>query len=247
MYKRTLSILLFFLPLFVFGQDILVDTTYYQGSEVLEDLSDSAFTTFEVCEVDKKGRRIGSCNRFSRSGKMVEYSHYEKGELNGEYVRFSPLETPIIKGWYFEGRKDGAWLTYDVSGKPLRITIYNEDEEFISRDPFIVGEADTLGIDVVDEARYPGGDEGWMEFLKFNLEYPLWAKRYGIEGQVFLEALITKEGLIAEVIITESPAEILSNEAIRVVRKSSPWEPKRVNGEPVDTYQKLMFTFRLKN
>lgn len=246
MYKRTLSILLFFLPLFVFGQDILVDTTFYHGSEVLEDLSGGSFTTFEVCEVDKKGRRIGSCNRFSRSGKMVEYSHYEKGELSGEYVRFSPLETPIIKGWYFEGSKDGTWLTYDVSGKPLRITIYNKDEEVVSREPTSL-QATEADDPSVEEAHFPDGEEAWMEFLRYNLNYPLWAKRLGIEGQVFFEALITKEGLIADVVITESPGKILSDEAIRVMRKSPPWEPKRINGEPVDTYQKLMFTFRLKN
>lgn len=245
MHKHTLILGLLCISFLASSQEIRTDTTYYNGTEIIE-FSDGPFTSFEVCEVDKKGRRMGNCNRFSKSGKMVEYSHYKNQILQGEYMRFSPLEAPMIKGWYTDGKKDGIWLTYDVAGNPLNFTIYKEDEITLTRSADISQDLESVDSLSIEEPEFSGGKEGWMKFLSNNLQYPLWAKRYGIEGEVHFETLITKEGIIADVIIVESPAEILSREAIRVMRLSPSRVPKKVNGEPVDSYHKMMFTFRLK-
>ena len=202
-----------------------------------------------MCEVDKKGRRSGDCNRFTKAGKLVEFTHYEKEILEGEYIRFSPLELPIIKGWYEAGKKNGIWLTYDVSGQLSKISLYEQDEMKSSRDPVMpeVIDEDSVKIQGFEEAEFAAGPDGWMVFLRNTLEYPLWAKRLGIQGEVYFQALITREGRIADVRITESPDKILSDEAIRVMRKSTLWNPAKINGEAVDAYKDMMFTFKLKN
>ncbi len=248
MNKTTLSFILLFISFSAFGQKSKTDTTYYQGLEVINDKN--SFTTFEVCEIDRKGRRNGLCERFSKAGKLVESSNYKKGVKSGTYIRYSPLQTALIQGEYVDDMKDGTWITFDIEGNLNGLEIYKNDNLINSRKLDIkiqskMGEEGILANTEVSP-EFPGGIEAWQKFIAQNLTYPLEAKRSGAQGEVWTKFIVTKEGSIIFPKIIESPDLALSKEALRIVSLSPNWIPGKINGTPVDAELKFRLVFRLK-
>lgn len=147
MKKHTLILLQLFSSFTVFGQKIKTDTTFYQGEELVNE--EVGYTTYEVCEVDRKGRRIGDCNRYSKSGKLVEFSKYENDERNGTYIRYSPLELALIQGQYSNNQKNGNWVIFDMEGNLSSLEIYENDNLVSSRKLNINGATNSGEDDLV--------------------------------------------------------------------------------------------------
>jgi len=93
----------------------------------------------------------------------------------------------------------------------------------------------------------PGGISGFYEYVDANLKYPKAAKEDSVEGKVFVRFVITKEGKITEVEAIKSIGYGCDEEAMRIVRKSSPWKPATQNGTLVKVTMVLPISFRLDN
>lgn len=94
-------------------------------------------------------------------------------------------------------------------------------------------------------AEFPGGTAGLMRFLSNNLSYPAAALENDIQGKVYVQFVIEKDGSVSSPIITKSVDEYLDREALRVVKCMPRWRPGKKNGESVRTYFSLPVTFRL--
>ncbi len=245
MNKNTLTFILIFISFSALGQQSKTDTTYYQGLEVINDKNN--FTTFEICEIDKKGRRNGLCERFSKAGKLVESSNYKKGLKNGAYVRYSPLQTALIKGQYINELMEGAWLTFDIKGNLNTLEIYENDKLLSAREIDIkaISKTDETGVNVVEKKpEFPGGQNSWNKFLAQNMEYPTEAKRSGIQGTVLVKFIVSREGKIILPLIIESPHPSFNEEVLRILNLSSDWIPATRKGEAVDAEMQLKLNFR---
>ena len=87
---------------------------------------------------------------------------------------------------------------------------------------------------VVDElASFPGGEAACMKWLSDHIKYPEECKKEGIEGRVYVQFVVNKDGSIPEVKVLRSPHPLLSEEAIRVVKAMPKWKPAKVKGEIV--------------
>jgi bla regulator protein blaR1 len=53
-------------------------------------------------------------------------------------------------------------------------------------------------------AEFPGGKEGWVNYLSRNLRYLSQLKDSGITGQVILRFTITPKGKIDDIIVVKS-------------------------------------------
>ncbi len=93
---------------------------------------------------------------------------------------------------------------------------------------------------------FPGGEDSLMAFIKKNLKYPAFAKENGIQGRVTLSFVVEKDGSISNIEILRSPAEELSQEAIRIVKSMPKWKPGVLKGENVRVKYVLPVTFRLQ-
>lgn len=96
---------------------------------------------------------------------------------------------------------------------------------------------------------YMGGMEELAKYLKKTLRYPTDARDKGIEGTVFVDFVVDKNGNIREVLATEVVGEdvdaSLKEEAVRVVASMSGWTAGRQNGKAVDVAQSVPITFEL--
>jgi protein TonB len=80
---------------------------------------------------------------------------------------------------------------------------------------------------------------------KVRPEYPELARKARLEGKVFLQAVITKEGSVAEVTVLRSSSPLFDDVAIEAV-KHWRYEPALSGGQPVAVYFTVIVEFRLE-
>ena len=119
--------------------------------------------------------------------------------------------------------------------------------------------------------QYPGGVKALVKFLSDNTRYPVEAEHYGVEGRVMVNFFVETGGTVSDVKVAKTEfknrlsdkkfskySEIdkyamreqgegqLKEEALRVVKKISNWEPGMRRGKAVRVKYSLPVTFRLK-
>jgi TonB family protein len=95
-------------------------------------------------------------------------------------------------------------------------------------------------------ARFKGGLEGWCKYLENNLRYPDAAIDAGITGIVKVKFDIKKDGTLEEIEVVNSPHPLLSAEALRLMKKSPPWEPAILLNKTVSYRHIQSITFALQ-
>jgi protein TonB len=98
-------------------------------------------------------------------------------------------------------------------------------------------------MDVIPEPE--GGMEGLYAFLRANLKYPRVPLEAGIQGQVFVEFVIEKDGSISNVKVISSVYPDLDNEAVRVVKIMPKWKPGKQQGKAVRCMYNIPIRFAI--
>jgi protein TonB len=111
------------------------------------------------------------------------------------------------------------------------------------QDTTVVIKPDSVYENVDVPASFKGGREAWAKYVGNKLEYPSYALRHGIQGQVIVRFVVEEDGSIKDVEAKYGPDE-LHHEAIRIVQKSPKWIPAQRNGKYVKSYmsQPIMFS-----
>ena len=109
-------------------------------------------------------------------------------------------------------------------------------------------EADDDNIyEVVEEnAMFPGGENECYKWLSEHIKYPAIAQEQGIQGRVFVQFVVNRDGSIVDVKVLRSPDPSLSKEAERVVKMMPKWKPARQGNKPVRSRFNLPVMFRLQ-
>ena len=95
------------------------------------------------------------------------------------------------------------------------------------------------------EAMFPGGLKKCVAFLSGNLKYPPACAKEKIQGRVFVQFVVEKDGSIGQIRTLRSPHPYLSLEAMRVVGKMPDWQPAVKGGKPVRCLFVLPVNFTL--
>lgn len=86
---------------------------------------------------------------------------------------------------------------------------------------------------------------GGMEALQEDVEYPEFARRAGLQGRVFVEFVVDKNGNVTNPTIKRGVHRLLDKAAIEAVKKQK-FRPGRQRGDPVKVRMALPVVFRLK-
>lgn len=92
---------------------------------------------------------------------------------------------------------------------------------------------------------FPGGTDELMKFLGKKTKYPPLALRMGVEGQVFVGFIVSKEGRIDEVNVVKGLSKECDEEAIRVIKSMPDWKPGKQNGRAVPVKYVLPIKFKI--
>lgn len=110
---------------------------------------------------------------------------------------------------------------------------YGDSEGEFENDKFIV---------VEDMPRFNGNLKQW---LRKNLRYPTRASEMGIEGKVFVQFTVEKDGSITEVVTMGKADPELAAEAMRVVKAMPKWIPGMQRKKPVRVSFTIPVVFKL--
>lgn len=99
---------------------------------------------------------------------------------------------------------------------------------------------------IVEENPLPvGGMNAFYRYVATYLIYPEIARRMGIEGNVFIEFVVEKDGAITAVRSLKGIGAGCDEEAVKVINKAPKWRPGKQRGKPVRVRIVLPIHFRL--
>ncbi|WP_439183651.1 TonB family protein [Carboxylicivirga taeanensis] len=170
-------------------------------------------------EIGKKGNggKQGVWKTYTSEGKLIAISEYQNGLKHGERI------------WYYD------------SGKICSKEIYKNNH--FKKGTYWDKEGNEVKqYDIIEKPEYPGGLDSLRSFINRNLTYPLKAQSNGVQGKVYVEFVLSKDGNITNPKVVRTPSELLNEEAIRVVSLANGWKPGKLHGESVE----VTFTIPIK-
>lgn len=111
----------------------------------------------------------------------------------------------------------------------------------------VVEDENELFTVVQQMPEFEGGYEAMMNFIKGKMVYPPAARRMGVEGTVFVNFIVNKDGSISEPRILRGISTECDAEALRVVGMMPHWKPGKQNGRSVNVRFTLPLKFRLNS
>ena len=101
-------------------------------------------------------------------------------------------------------------------------------------------------FEVVEQnPQFVGGMLKLYEYLGKHIQYPEMAKENGIQGKVFVQFVICKNGKIESAKIVKGVHSSINNEALKVVKSMPNWVPGKQRGVPVKTRFTLPIKFKI--
>ncbi|MCB0380721.1 MAG: TonB family protein [Flavobacteriales bacterium] len=116
-------------------------------------------------------------------------------------------------------------------------------EEFAIKEEVVEEEIFTI---VETQAEYPGGTAELFKYLNKEMKYPVIAKENGIQGTVYVQFVVWKDGKIKDAKVLRGVNKLLDEEALRVVKAMPNWNPGKQRGKPVPVYFNLPVKFTLR-
>tara|TARA_Y100000389_G_scaffold141494_1_gene139383 strand:- start:253 stop:888 length:636 start_codon:yes stop_codon:yes gene_type:complete len=101
-------------------------------------------------------------------------------------------------------------------------------------------------FDIVEEMpEFLGGVKKLYKYLGENINYPEQAKDFSIQGKVFVQFVVWKDGTIRDVKIVKGAHKLLNKEALRVINNMPKWKPGKQRGKNVNARFTLPIKFRI--
>ena len=85
----------------------------------------------------------------------------------------------------------------------------------------------------------------FYEYISSQLVYPAEARVKGIEGRVFIEFVVDRDGQLTNVKCIKGIGHGCDQSAVDIIQSSTAWTPGRINGEKVKVKMILPITFKL--
>jgi len=156
-------------------------------------------------------------------------------------------------GYYDRGLPDEDWI-YPVSGDKSHQSQYYEKGKLLNDKEFkeklkaeeIIDPAYPDLTRLSPESYFPGGADGWMQYLNANLKYPNRAVDNFVKGTVVVLFLVEPTGKIQQPEIFQSVELSIDDEAIRLIDHSPAWVPAIRFERKVRSFKKQPFGFRLQ-
>lgn len=105
--------------------------------------------------------------------------------------------------------------------------------------------SDLIELFPEESASPKGGFSAFYKYVSDNIKYPPQARRIGIEGRVFVEFVIGRDGILTDVKVIKGIGGFCDEEAVRIVESSPPWNPGKQRGKPVRQRYTLPIIFKL--
>ena len=107
-------------------------------------------------------------------------------------------------------------------------------------------EAPVIEEPVAFAEEMPTFDGGYAAYLAKNINYPSQASKMSIEGKVWVQFVVEKDGKISNVKVVKGIGYGCDEEAVRVIAAMPAWTPAKTNGRAVRLTMKLPVKYTLQ-
>ncbi len=157
-------------------------------------------------------------------------------------------ENPNMSLGYYEVEPvNKGYNTEFHSGIDSRDILFTNNFEDRNRLGIIYNKTSSYQVyEGVDETPEPkDGIDAFYGYIMRNMKYPTDARNNGIEGRVFVQFVVDKNGDIVDVKAVKGIGFGCDEEAVRVVKNAEAWKAGVKDGIKVDTKMVLPISFRL--
>jgi protein TonB len=107
-------------------------------------------------------------------------------------------------------------------------------------------EADEIFTIVEQQPEPVGGFSSFYEYVAQNLRYPGRAIRNNIEGRVYIQFVVEKDGSLTDIKVLKGIGGGCDEEACRIISEAPKWKPGKQRGRPVRVKMVMPVLFRLE-
>ncbi|GAB4400109.1 MAG: energy transducer TonB [Microscillaceae bacterium] len=109
----------------------------------------------------------------------------------------------------------------------------------------IVQEEEEVFLIVEEQPQPDGGMEDFYKYIAKKIEYPKQARRMGVEGRVFVQFVVDKDGSLTEIKVLKGIGSGCDEEAVRVLQSAPKWKPGKQRGRNVKVRMSIPIYFKL--
>jgi hypothetical protein len=171
-------------------------------------------------------RPHGQWNTFYENGQQKELGNYRNGFKEGEWTSWYKNGVIESKGAYHIEEQQGDWEYFYENGKMSTREKY-KDNKVIAMDCYDEKGNSTGSFCSIRKPATPELDRfvSFESYMLDNIFWPPSLKGIEVNGMVKASFTITKEGVLKDVAILESPHELLSEEVKRFLFSIKKWTP----------------------
>lgn len=164
----------------------------------------------------------------------------------GHFIEYTKRKPGIWRsiGRVKDGVKDSLWLTFYPNGK-----LFCEEKwqigKFIEGRSYNEFDEETKYTELETYAGPNGGMAAFYKYIGEKMKYPVSAKRTQIEGRVFVEFIVERDGTLTNIKVVKGISPDCDKEAIRLVAMAPKWKPGHQKGQPVRSKFNLAIIFKL--
>ena len=124
--------------------------------------------------------------------------------------------------------------------------IYNDTLDMCYQGDTLAKCYEEVYIPPTKKAEFPGGQDALYKFLNENVQYPEFCVENNIQGKVFVNFLVEKNGKLSNIKIQRGVHKLFDDEVIRLVKLMPNWQPAERNDTLINDYFTLPVIFVLK-
>lgn len=182
---------------------------------------------------------------------MIDLDKGKSTNVFEEMIEVPPTEqppppAPIIQQPQIVEVPDEEEIKEDIQLKfDVEVTEETKVEEVIVAPVEEKEDVDQI-FSVVEETAEPkGGMPAFYKYVGDKMKYPAQARRMGVEGRVFVEFVVNRDGSIVDVKSIKGIGAGCDEEAVRVVQSAPAWKPGKQRGKPVRQKMVIPIIFKL--
>ena len=248
--KNLFIIIIFLLPLVVYGQDRIYIDQYGDKTKLK-----SNAVAYRLTSRDSTVNEGKIVREYYLSGKLKSECHLA-AEQNEKLKTKKDVWEGTFRMWYESGQLkrdidyhknkiDGHLTTYWENGKVKRHELFQEDKS-VEGKCYDENGLETTYYPFYKMPGFRGGVNGLLEFISKNMKYCVDAQEAGIQGKVVVQFVIDKKGQVNNINIKQSLYRSLDFEAQRIVSILPRWIPCETDGEVTTVWYALPINFHLK-
>ena len=239
-YMWVFKILLWFHPLaYLYFKELTDVHEYAADAKVVEATDAKSYARILVNQLFHGVEEFSLLNHFYKSQtlKRLKMMELRKNNINRYRVLWA-LPVFALMFFVFSCQEEEDEMSRLAAKSQEYANATEEERDMLS-------DADEVFVVVEDQPTPEGGMEAFYSYVKDNLQYPAQARRMGIEGRVFIQFVVDKDGTITDVKAVKGIGAGCDEAAVAIMKNAAAWNPGLQRGRAVKVRMVLPITFRL--